>query len=541
MSRKAKIGLSSLSIVTFLLLSLLFHNWIPDDAYISFCYARNFAEGEGFVFFPGERVEGFSNLLWTLFLSGLHSLGIDIVRAAVFLSLLFAALSLLLIYSLLRLVKDTDSIEDTVPRIVRICYFITPIVFFPLLFYASSGLETTASLFFLLLGAFLHIRSVRGRLSTLYVPSSYCFLVVSLLRPEGILFLLINSIFIAMNRRSLSWRVIFFSMLPLAFFGLFLMIKATYFGSLIPNTYYAKPGASFHYMAPIARGFLYLMYFFLKSGYALLLPFALHRPRNGWQLYAWRYLWSIILMQIMFIVFVGGDILRFDRFTLPFIPFLLVLSLMGIETGMRHAGEALKQFLTRTMITCLILICILNTAQIPVISKKYCYHDWMHANVQAEIGKLLKEVLPENSSVVSNEVGAIAYYSELPVIDMIGLTDKAVAHFLYESYMTYGIGGSDWSVNEISRYLLSRKPACIILPAYQPLSLDSIDANKDRMHLLWYTILANEGFTGSYRFAFSIKIHTLKYLYIYVDRNVALQQSPPQPGRFVHCMNIFHE
>ena len=37
-----------------------------DDAYISYRYARNFAEGYGLVYNPGEYVEGFTNLLWTL-------------------------------------------------------------------------------------------------------------------------------------------------------------------------------------------------------------------------------------------------------------------------------------------------------------------------------------------------------------------------------------------------------------------------------------------------------------------------------------------
>lgn len=41
--------------------------WIVDDALISFAYARNLADGAGFVSQPGKvPVEGFSNPLWTL-------------------------------------------------------------------------------------------------------------------------------------------------------------------------------------------------------------------------------------------------------------------------------------------------------------------------------------------------------------------------------------------------------------------------------------------------------------------------------------------
>src|ERR1051326_5617966 len=40
--------------------------WLCDDAYISFRYADNLVHGLGLVFNAGERVEGYSNFLWTL-------------------------------------------------------------------------------------------------------------------------------------------------------------------------------------------------------------------------------------------------------------------------------------------------------------------------------------------------------------------------------------------------------------------------------------------------------------------------------------------
>ena len=39
-----------------------------DDAFISFRYAENFAQGKGLVFNSGERVEGYSNFLWVILL-----------------------------------------------------------------------------------------------------------------------------------------------------------------------------------------------------------------------------------------------------------------------------------------------------------------------------------------------------------------------------------------------------------------------------------------------------------------------------------------
>ena len=42
------------------------NRFIQDDAFISFRYAENFARGAGLVWNAGERVEGYTNFLWTM-------------------------------------------------------------------------------------------------------------------------------------------------------------------------------------------------------------------------------------------------------------------------------------------------------------------------------------------------------------------------------------------------------------------------------------------------------------------------------------------
>src|SRR5262249_33541612 len=51
--------------------------FIQDDAFISLRYARNLARGLGLVFNPAERVEGYTNFLWTVWLSLPFRLGLD--------------------------------------------------------------------------------------------------------------------------------------------------------------------------------------------------------------------------------------------------------------------------------------------------------------------------------------------------------------------------------------------------------------------------------------------------------------------------------
>ncbi len=544
-----------LALIFFFSLSLIFLTWIPDDAYISYCYARNFAQGQGFVFYPGEKVEGFSNFLWTIFLSGTSSLGADIVRIAVITSLLFALGVVLLIKRFIRLAGSFAGVRMDLPAgegsanasgtrdaslLIEACFVLLPAFFFPFIFYATSGLETTPTLFFLVLGALFHLEATRNHRPLFQIVSIFSFLAVSLFRPEGVLFLLINSLFLVANRHNTIREKVLLGVFPLLLYALVVWAKSTYFGGFLPNTYYAKPGASLHYLKPITRGCGYLVNFFLKSGFILLLPLALHSPKERQAAYARRYMWSFVLGQLIFIIYVGGDILRFDRFTLPFFPFLLLLSYMGAADLFQDGTTLARTIKRKTVLPILTVVVFLSIIRIPLALEKRCFHDWMHARTQKETGKILERILPERSSIVTNEVGAVAYYSKLPVIDMIGLTDKVIARIIHESYMTYGEGDSDWSVKEISDYLLSRKPECFILPSYKPLALKRDNQNKDRMHLLWYTILSNPLFADRYRPVFYVKVHASKYFYIFISKAISLKHPLPPTGRITECMSIVY-
>jgi len=48
-----------------------------DDAYISYRYARNLAEGLGLVYNEGQRIEGYTNFLWTVVLALVDAVGLD--------------------------------------------------------------------------------------------------------------------------------------------------------------------------------------------------------------------------------------------------------------------------------------------------------------------------------------------------------------------------------------------------------------------------------------------------------------------------------
>src|SRR5436305_3958627 len=90
MQRRALVlGLVGIAAVILIAHSLVW-NFVTDDAFISFVYSRNLAWHGQLVFNLGERVEGYTNFLWTVLLAGLMRLGWQPESASVTLGTAFA-------------------------------------------------------------------------------------------------------------------------------------------------------------------------------------------------------------------------------------------------------------------------------------------------------------------------------------------------------------------------------------------------------------------------------------------------------------------
>jgi arabinofuranosyltransferase len=508
--------------------AMLFVRWIPDDAFISFRYAANLSAGNGMVFNPGERVEGMSNPLWTALLGAATRAGLDTVWTAVTLSLACSLASIIFTFKLFEAVLDPGGavsphgMDHEVERRrflgLRTVLAAGLVTSLPMIFYATSGLETHAEGVLLLAGTVLHLEAHRRGDAGRMIGSQAALLCVSLLRPEGILFLLLGSAFILSDstvRKGAAARGA--ALVPLFVFAAIYTWKASYYGALIPNTYLAKPGASIGYLQPIWRGTFYLVRYFLVSGLVLLLPFCAIAFSTIRRRYACTFIAALIAAQLAFIVFVGGDVLRFDRFTVPFIPLLLALALAGFVRLDALSRVRSRRLSMAAAVFCVTLMVGLNAGRVAIAIQKTCIHDWMHARVHRTLGEFLGEALP-GGSVVVNEVGAIAYKSGLVTWDMIGLTDSEVGRILYESYHRYGDSGTPWSVPRIADYLLSRNASCIIVPSYGPVTAGAPVVGL--MHPIWEGVFTHRDLALRYRCWFRTRIHDDKYWNVFIRNDI---------------------
>jgi arabinofuranosyltransferase len=402
--------------------------WVSEDAYISFRYARNLIEGHGLVFNVGERVEGYTNFLWTVLLALGLSAGAGPEAVSVALGMGFTAVTFLCLFRLHRLLFRGGE------------RFVFPAALFALALnyswasYSTSGLETSL-LSASLAAAFLCLADWSSSYESSKPNNRYLGAVGGLIalammtRPDAVLVLPAAVLFVLLHRsdRRMTAAHILFLAAPLAAIYLpYFVWRLDYYGHVFPNTYYAK-SASLPYFS---QGLTYLWEFarryFLWAFFPVLLA-ALWRGFRSrcvsnpliWMMAAY------CLLHSLYVVRVGGDFME-GRLFIPIVPFLYLL----IERSVR---EVVRPRPARAVFwAVLILSTAVNNEVIEPGRIRRGITDersWVPAfKAWYREGVVFGKHLPPDTIVATDAVGAFGYASRLPIIDTVGLTDETVAH-----------------------------------------------------------------------------------------------------------------
>ena len=455
--------MSSGQLRVYLLLFAVFifglHVWylraIPDDAYISFRYARNFAEGNGLVWNPGDRpVEGYTNFLWVILLSGLYKTGISLEAASRFLSLLFSFSTILLVYR-----ASADLWDD---RNAWVAPFVLALSG-PFALWASSGMEMTLFAFLCFLATYRYL--TRG----MSVVVGCVFFLATLTRPEGLIFFGITvAHWLAVrlyNKQPLLNRKVVAVILAFAIpYAIYFFWRYHYYGFLLPNTFYTKVGST---SAQIIRGVKYAAAFVVVTVLPVFVVLAAIVPS---QRPAIVYCLSIITALTGYIVIVGGDYMTMFRFFVPLMPYIALLLAGLFPFLLNRFRPAL-----RAAIYCVLaLLSILPSLNLEAFSRfvpapeiywrmrsttypRLSFQRWS-TNRFRLIGKWMDRNISPQDSLAFEAIGIIGYYCRLKIYDMSGLNDLHIAH-LTPSNMGQGLAGHE---KEDFLYILSKKPDYIL-------------------------------------------------------------------------------
>lgn len=223
--------------ISVVLLDILFYSSTLEDAYITFRYSVHLAEGHGVGAWntQGERVEGYTSLVWMLLVGAAHAAEIDVRTAAKAMGI-FSHLVLcgvLVAYPLLRRApgERRGDIFENPNEAVLAGVFLA--LYLPVCWYATSGMETV---FFSALTG-LALVSVLLRRSRVLLPVLLVLLVLT--RPEGvpvaIAAIALESMLCRREGRSLHTAAIAAAIVAFSL-GLLVVHRLIVFDDIVPNT-----------------------------------------------------------------------------------------------------------------------------------------------------------------------------------------------------------------------------------------------------------------------------------------------------------------
>jgi len=412
--------------------------FLGDDSFISFRYAKHLAEGQGLVWNPGDRVEGYTNFLWVLLMAAGLSVGIAPEGASMALGI---ASGLGLLAAMVVFTARTTGWRDPI-------LWLTPMVLAlhrSFTAWCTGGLETSFFTLLVFLAVLCFVRE-RERGDAFPLGSSLLFALASLTRPEGALFAFVAGAFflaeIGLRRRSL--RVGLLWSLPYGVIvGAHLLWRRAYHGDWLPNTFYAKvPGVWWDH------GFNYLARFIDDYQVGWFLPLILLGLLLGREFKAWL-LFAQALAYAIYVAGVGGDRFEF-RFLVPILPHLYWLIADGIHRltrpvgsrRMRAAGVVLAGVAAAGLLGTTVGSPRRPEAQRARMAVGAHGINTLgsirhYANARAREGKLLRRwsdqgVLPSDLVLCVGGAGAVPYYTDWTTIDRRGLNDATIAHLPLE-------------------------------------------------------------------------------------------------------------
>jgi hypothetical protein len=379
--------------------------WLGDDAMISMKYARNLVNGVGLVWNPGERVEGYSNFLWTIYMALVHFFPIPASKTALVVILTNVALAAITIPVLIRLVRTLGG--GTLAIIATLGGYVLNQ---GIMGWAIAGFETPLLTFLLLLAMYRVLHE--SKLNQPRLPTYFLIATISLVRADAIvLSALLYAVALLLNK--LRKVVFIYSLTSLLLPTAHEIFRICYYGDILPNTAYLKVmNWSGRYVGGLEYALDFAKHYAFPIAFAIVgSVFSRDLPR--------RSLLVAFVLYTAYVVYIGGDAaFQYFRFFVPVLPLLMALAFLGIQSLTTRQAPRLA-----ISILCLVTMPLIILHYADVLSSGQG-----HGLGNARIGLMLKHNTPTTSKVADFWAGSVLYFSERCGVDLLGKSDSHVAH-----------------------------------------------------------------------------------------------------------------
>lgn len=386
-----------------IIVRLLIFLFIPhtyEDAFITFRYAENLAEGLGLVYNIGENVYGTTTPLFAIILAFFKLLGIPCVISSLGINLIAEGITSVIIYKFLK-----EYSKEFIAVIIALLYVFSP----SNISWSIQGMETA---FF---GSVIALSFF-----TLYKRKYFASLLLgflcAMIRIDGLSVAAIIFLFVFYQEKLKAFKLL---LMPFTVFVGWLIFLQLYFGSFLPNSMIAKLILySGHQTSIIPNLKLVFEKFFLMGFYSSTITtllfffgiFILVKNRiNLYPMVIWFFLYysSLIISRTAF----------HGWYFIP--PLFVYISISGVGiiflfNSIQKKLNINKNFLNAVFLIIVILFSSLVLyLKIVQISEEYQYEQ----NVRIKAGVYLKENTQENSTIYLEPIGIIGYFAERYIYD----------------------------------------------------------------------------------------------------------------------------
>ncbi|MEM7204417.1 MAG: hypothetical protein AAF628_29425 [Planctomycetota bacterium] len=453
-------------------------DYVIDDAYIGFRYARHLYEGHGLVFNPGDNVEGYTSFLWVVMSTLSFYVGVKAVHFMQGVSVIAQLITMWLVWRM-----GVRAGRSPFQALLAPLFLATNVTF---LTFPMTGMDTSLISMLVAFAVYAALGDHRSRGASVLLGIALSLVVLT--RFDGFVMAGIVFTYLLFFERRVKFALPAIGIV----FGVLVLYHAWRLGimqyELLPNTFHAKVAFG---TRRLLHGLIYVTRFAAEGSQYLLvfgaLALALVRGSQAVGL-----LGFICIMHFAYVVSVGGDWMPHFRFMLPIIPLLFLLMQEGV-VGVRRVGDEVlrSSWAKRTFWgATIVLLFAFNLAglykgmfngyrpSLKNLNRQFAmqFEGGRFRPKEAEvIGKSIDRGFPQDWYLAMEWAGVIPYWCHQETLDIFCLNDSQATknpfpHSTVGMFMT-------------AEYLKSRSPDLVVIVArlYDTPEKATEDAH-DRMH-----------------------------------------------------------
>lgn len=457
---------------------------LSDDLMIQMKYGYNLIHGHGLVWNAGgERVEGFTDPLWIIYLGLLQFAPLPLSKISILVQIsgvIFMAGSLYFVKKIAAIVSGSSFLVVFLSLIFTAFYF--PLINWSIIL----GTETSILTLFLTGSIYLTLKAVTHRKFSFFL----CFFLGAgtLIRMDFVIpTAIMTSYLIIFDKKNRRKYLILGVPIVLSFIAVQELLRLWYYHEPLPNTYYFRM-TGYPILMRMTRGLFVSIKAFMPNLISLnwlliLTPLIYAYLTKNRKILL---LLAVFTGQIFYNIYVGGDSWEhygganhFFAFAMPLFFISLIMTLDSVRKLINHHSVRIqKQYKVIEIITICLFFLVLNRganntwslSELFLIGKNITT---LEKQIRVNEAYRINSITKPNAKISVSAAGIIPYFTHRFYVDALGKNDKVIAreaaHFsrkydsLQQKYTSFYPGHMKWDYP----YIIKKYKPDIFVEFYQ--------------------------------------------------------------------------